>query len=227
MTHLAGGEVSESVMPVPSVHDAASHAAAGHGAHMELSPFLISSKKLTMWLFIVADAATFGGLLFAYGYLRFGSQNWTKPFSFSPNIINGLAMTAILLTSSLTMLGGVQAAQQGKRSATMKWLGGTVLLGLMFAVLHLREWSAMFHEGWSLSHNPMGGTPQFGALFFSITGLHLLHVVSGVIAIIVIAVGFHRKRFTAGHVETTGLYWHFVDLVWMFVFPLLYLLNVH
>src|SRR5664279_6230380 len=99
-----------------------------HGSAMEPSPFLISSKKLTMWLFIVADAATFGGLLFAYGFLRFGSASWTRPFSFSPNILNGLVMTVILLTSSLTMLGGVAAAHDGRRSATMKWLGATLSL---------------------------------------------------------------------------------------------------
>jgi cytochrome c oxidase subunit 3 len=197
-----------------------------HGATMEPSPFLITSKKLTMWLFIVADAATFGAILFGYGYLRFGSPNWTKPFTFSPNIVNGLFMTVILLTSSLTMLGGVAAAREGRSGATMKWLGATALLGLAFAALHLREWAGMFHEGWSLSSNPMGGSVLVGALFFSITGLHLLHVVSGVIAIIVIAIGFQTRRLTAGHVETTGLYWHFVDLVWMFVFPLVYLLNV-
>ena len=198
-----------------------------HGSAMEPSPFLISSKKLTTWLFIVADAATFGGLLFAYGFLRFGSASWTRPFSFSPNILNGLVMTVILLTSSLTMLGGVAAAHDGRRSATMKWLGATVVLGVLFAILHLREWTAMFHEGWSLTANPMGGTVLFGALFFSITGLHLLHVISGVVAISVIALGFRSGRLSAGHVETTGLYWHFVDLVWMFVFPLLYLLNLH
>ena len=197
-----------------------------HGAAMEPSPFLIASKKLTMWLFIVADAATFGAILFGYGYLRFGSPNWTKPFIFSPNIINGLVMTVVLLTSSLTMLCGVAAAREGRSGATMKWLGATILLGITFAVLHLREWVGMFHEGWSLSKNPMGGSVQVGALFFSITGLHLLHVISGVIAITVIAIGFRARKFTAGHVETTGLYWHFVDLVWMFVFPLLYLLNV-
>ena len=207
--------------------DSAMTVNAMHGSAMEPSPFLISSKKLTMWLFIVADAATFGGLLFAYGFLRFGSASWTRPFSFSPNILNGLVMTVILLTSSLTMLGGVAAAHDGRRSATMKWLGATVVLGVLFAILHLREWAAMFHEGWSLTANPMGGTVLFGALFFSITGLHLLHVISGVVAIIVIAIGFQSGRLSAGHVETTGLYWHFVDLVWMFVFPLLYLLNLH
>jgi cytochrome c oxidase subunit 3 len=198
-----------------------------HAPAIGSSPFLISSKKLTMWLFIVADAATFGALLFGYGYLRYGSPDWTKPFRFSPNVINALIMTVVLLTSSLTMLGGVAAAREGRRSATLKWLGATVLLGSLFAILHLREWSGMLHDGWSLSANPMGGSVLVGALFFSITGLHLLHVISGVIAISVIAIGFQTDRLTAGHVETTGLYWHFVDLVWMFVFPLVYLLNVN
>ena len=217
--------MTDSVMIAQPAHAAAPGTA--HAAVSEPSPFLISSKKLTMWLFIVADAATFGALLFGYGYLRFGSPNWTKPFSFSPNIVNALVMTVVLLTSSLTMLGGVAAAREGRVSATMKWLGATVLLGVLFATLHLREWAAMFHEGWSLTANPMGGSVLEGALFFSITGLHLLHVISGVIAIIVIAIAFRMQRLTAGHVETTGLYWHFVDLVWMFVFPLVYLLNVH
>lgn len=197
-----------------------------HGAAMEPSPFLIQSKKLTVWLFIVADAATFGAILFGYGYLRFGSPNWTKPFDFSPSIINAFVMTVILLTSSLTMLGGVAAAREGRRAVAMRWLGATVILGALFAALHLREWASMFHEGWSLTANPMGGSVLVGATFFSITGLHLLHVICGVIAIIVIAIGFGTGKLTVGHVETTGLYWHFVDLVWMFVFPLVYLLNL-
>ncbi|MGA2151736.1 MAG: cytochrome c oxidase subunit 3, partial [Geobacteraceae bacterium] len=83
----------------------------------------------------------------------------------------------------------------------------------------------MIAEGWRLFQNPTGGSVEFGAAFFSITGLHLLHVTCGVIAIIVVATGFNRGRLTEGHVETTGLYWHFVDLVWMFVFPLMYLMN--
>ncbi|HSB56008.1 MAG TPA: cytochrome c oxidase subunit 3, partial [Gemmatimonadales bacterium] len=77
----------------------------------------------------------------------------------------------------------------------------------------------------SPSKNPLGGSAQFGATFFGITGLHLLHVTCGVLAILVIALLVRRGKLTAGHVETTGLYWHFVDLVWMFVFPLVYLMN--
>lgn len=197
----------------------------GHGAVLEESPFGIDSKKLVMWLFIVADAATFGVLLFGYGYLRVGSPAWIRPFSFIPTILNGMVMTAVLLTSSLTMLAAVGAAQAGRRTAAVRWLGATAMLGIVFAALHLREWFNLFAEGWSPSSNPMGGPVLFGGTFFGITGLHLLHVVCGVVAILVVALAFKRGRLDAGHVETTGLYWHFVDLVWMFVFPLVYLMN--
>jgi len=209
------------------VSDSNPSVALDHGAMLEESPFGIQSKKLTMWLFIIADAATFGAMLFAYGYLRVGSPDWTSPFEFTPTILNGMVMTLILLTSSLTMLGAVGAAQAGRRDESVRWLWLTAALGLAFAVLHLREWFKMFGEGWSPSANPLGGSVLFGASFFGITGLHLLHVICGVVALSVMALGVRRGRFDAGHVETTGLYWHFVDLVWMFVFPLVYLLNAH
>lgn len=199
---------------------------AAHTARTEESPYGIQSKKLAIWLFIIADAATFGAILFAYGYLRLANPGWTKPFAFSPTIVNGMVMTVVLLTSSLTMVAAVAAAQAGRTSAGIRWLGATMLLGLAFAGLHLREWFAMIGEGWRLFQNPMGGSPLFGATFFGVTGLHLLHVVCGVVVIAVITLGFRRGRFDAGHVETTALYWHFVDLVWMFVFPLVYLMNV-
>jgi len=136
-----------------------------------------------------------------------------------------MMMTGVWLTSSLTMLCAVSAAKTGQKSSSLKWLGATVLLGVLFAVMHLREWFHMFHEGWSLSRNPSGGPVAFGATFFSITGLHLLHVISGVVALIVVGLGFQLGQLDDNYVETTGLYWHFVDLVWMFVFPLLYLMN--
>lgn len=194
-------------------------------AGAEASPLGIPSKKLAMWLFIMADAATFGAILFAYGYLRVGAANWTRPFAFMPSILNALVMTVVLLTSSLTMLTAVAAAHAGQRDRSVRWMRVTALLGAVFAGLHLREWFSMFHEGWSPSANPMGGSTLFGATFFGITGLHLLHVTCGVIAILVIATMVRRGKLTATHVETTGLYWHFVDLVWMFVFPLVYLMN--
>jgi len=210
--------VSESEMVLDAGH-------VRHQAFLEPSPYGIQSKKLTMWLFIISDAVTFGAVLFAYAYLRAGTPNWNTPFEFSPGIINGMIMTLVLLTSSLTMLGAVEAAKAGSKAVSLKWLGATVLLGAAFATLHLREWFHMFDEGWGLFKNPTGGPVVFGSAFFSITGLHLMHVISGVIALIVIAIGYNTDWLDASHVETAGLYWHFVDLVWMFVFPLLYLMN--
>ena len=199
--------------------------AEGLDVRMEPSPYGIQSKKLTMWLFIASDAVTFGAILFGYSYLRVGTSDWPRPFQFSPSILNGLVMTAVLLTSSLTMLGAVSAAKAGRKASSLKWLAVTILLGALFAFLHLREWFHMFAEGWTLAKNPLGGPVMFGATFFSVTGLHLLHVICGVIALIVVGLGFKTSWLDENHVETTGLYWHFVDLVWMFVFPLLYLMN--
>ena len=196
-----------------------------HAAAMEPPPFGIETKKFTMWLFILADAATFAALLFAYGYLRAGSPEWPRVFDFTPTIVNGLVMTFILLTSSLTMLVAVNHAQAGRRDQSVRWIWITALLGVLFAALHLREWFKMFGEGWTPATNPLGGPVAFGAGFFGITGLHLTHVVCGVVALAVVARKFKNGRLTAGHIETTGLYWHFVDLVWMFVFPMVYLMN--
>ena len=200
-------------------------AAAPHRGLAEPSPYGIPTRKLAIWLFIISDAATFAAILFVYGYLRVANPAWTRPFAMTPTIVNAIAMTVVLLGSSLTMVGAVLAAQQGRTRAASAWLTTTIALGALFAGLHLREWRHMIGEGWSPSANPTGGPVLFGATFFGITGLHLLHVISGVVILIVITLGFRRGRFSASHVETTGLYWHFVDLVWMFVFPLVYLLN--
>jgi cytochrome c oxidase subunit III len=197
----------------------------GPNALMEGSPYAIPSRKLTMWLFIISDAVTFGAFLFVYGYLRYASTDWPTPFKFSPSIVNVIVMTFVLITSSLTMLGAVDAAKLGDKAKTARFLWSTIFLGALFAGLHIREWLGLIREGVRLFSNPWGSS-LFGATFFSITGLHLLHVISGVIALIVIWRGYSRGSLTAGHVETTGLYWHFVDLVWMFVVPMVYLLSI-
>lgn len=196
-----------------------------HGATMEESPYAIPSRKLAIWLFIISDAVTFGVFLFGYGYLRTASSDWPTPFQFRPSILNVLIMTAVLITSSLTMLSAVDAAKAGDKAKAGRFLWSTILLGVIFAGLHIREWFGLIDEGVRMFKNPWG-SPLFGATFFSITGLHLLHVTGGVVAIAVIARGFARGRLNAGHVETVGIYWHFVDLVWMFVVPLVYLLNL-
>jgi cytochrome c oxidase subunit III len=197
----------------------------GHGASvMEERPFAIPSKKLVMWLFIISDAVTFGAMLFAYGYLKNASPDWPAPFKFYPSIFNVLLMTFILVSSSLTMLIAVRHAKSGHKAAAMRWTFITAAGGVLFAVLHLREWHGLMAEGVHLFSNPWG-SPMFGATFFTITGLHLTHVVGGVIALSVVAIRYGTGRYNADDIEIWALYWHFVDLVWMFVVPMVYLMN--
>ena len=134
-------------------------------------------------------------------------------------------MTFVLVTSSLTMLIGTRAAKAGDKSRALRFTFITVALGLVFAGLHLREWASMIGAGVNLFQNPWGA-PLFGASFFGVTGLHLLHVVSGAIALTVVGLGYKRGRYNGDDIEIWSLYWHFVDLVWMFVVPMVYLLNV-
>ena len=189
---------------------------------MTAPTFSVSAKKMAMWLFIIADSATFAGCLVAYGFIRNATPDWPKPFH---GITNVALMTFILLTSSLTMLLGVRAAQKDDKAGAFRWTMITAVAGTLFAILHVREWMGMIAEGATLFHNPWG-TPLFGASFFSVTGLHLLHVTGGVVALIAVAIRYKGGRYGADDLEVTGLYWHFVDLVWMFVVPLVYLLNL-
>jgi len=191
-----------------------------------VSPFAMGSKKLGMWLFIVSDSLTFSALLIAYSYSRLTNADWPRPFPFSPAIIFSTSMTVILLASSLTMVMAVAAAHRGNHAAAVKWILATMAGGVAFIGLHLREWVHLITvEHFGLTSNP-DGAPLFGATFFGITGLHMTHVAIGVIYLGIISIGFGRKKFSAEDVEVSGLYWHFVDLVWMFVFPLVYLMSV-
>jgi len=196
-----------------------------HGAGvMEERPFAIPSSKLVMWLFIISDACTFGAVLFAYGYIRNSAADWPLVFE-AASIWNALLMTFILVTSSLTILLAVRAAQSDDRAATFRWTMITAAGGILFALLHIREWMSLISQGVRLFQNPWGA-PMFGATFFSVTGLHMAHVIGGVVALIVVGVGYKTGRYATKHVEIWSLYWHFVDLVWMFVVPLIYLLNM-
>jgi cytochrome c oxidase subunit 3 len=183
--------------------------------------FSIPTKKLAMWLFIIADMSTFAACLIAYGFLRNANPHWPRPFH---SMVNVGLMTFILITSSLTMLFAIEAARSAEKQRAFRWMMVTAGLGVVFALLHLLEWRDLMHEGMSLLKNPWG-TGLFGASFFSITGLHLLHVTGGVIALVAVGMKYMQGRYDADDIETTGLYWHFVDLVWMFVVPMVYLLN--
>jgi cytochrome c oxidase subunit III len=195
----------------------------GHATGLMSGPvFSIPTKKFAMWLFIIADTMTFAACLVAYGFLRNGTANWPRPFH---SITNVAIMTFVLLSSSLTMLMGLRSAKAGDKAGAFRWIMLTAVLGLVFALLHIREWIGLINEGMTMFKNPWG-TSLFGASFFSITGLHLTHVTSGVIALLVVGIRYKGGRYGSDDIEVLGLYWHFVDLVWMFVVPLVYLLNL-
>jgi len=190
-----------------------------------VAPFATGSKKLGMWLFILSDAITFSALIMAYSYVRVASTNWPTPFEFYPGIVKATLMTVILLTSSVTMVMAVRAAKLGKRASVVRWLGATMLGGLTFVIIHATEWAGLIREGVRLFKNPWGA-PLFGAAFFTLTGLHMTHVFCGVCYLGVVAALTANGKLTSEDVEVSGLYWHFVDLVWMFIFPLVYILSV-
>ena len=234
----------------------------------EPSLFGTYSKKIGMWLFLLSDSLTFGALLFAYSYGRISTPDWPTPFG-KASIVNATIMTVCLLSSSLTMVLGVLASKKGDHKATVRWLLATMFFGALFVVLHAKEWSGLINEGLRPFSNPWAkGVPQFGGTFFTLTGMHMLHVTIGVCYLGVVAlrkkwipillgiwllgwlltpatnvfhIGIHvlllvavvsamilvlkPKVYDAHDVEIAGLYWHFVDLVWMFIFPLVYLMS--
>ncbi len=190
------------------------------------SPFGINSKKLGMWLFIVSDTLTFSALLVSYAYVRLATPNWPRPFEIWPAIAKSSFMTFVLLSSSLTMVLAVAAAHRHDVKKAVRYLIFTMICGAAFVLIHATEWVTLFHEGVTPWSNPWG-VPLFGGTFFGLTGLHMLHVTIGVAYLAIICAGYSKGKWTADHVEVSGLYWHFVDLVWMFIFPLVYLLSVN
>jgi cytochrome c oxidase subunit 3 len=190
------------------------------------SPFGINSKKLGMWLFIVSDTLTFSALLVSYAYVRLATPDWPRPFEIWPAIAKSSFMTFVLLSSSLTMVLAVAAAHRHDVKKAVRYLIFTMICGAAFVLIHATEWVTLFHEGVTPWSNPWG-VPLFGGTFFGLTGLHMLHVTIGVAYLAIICAGYGKGKWTADHVEVSGLYWHFVDLVWMFIFPLVYLLSVN
>ena len=188
-------------------------------------PYGGGSKILGMWLFVISDSLTFGTLLLAYSYLRMANAEWKPIFDFYPAIIFSTIMTFALLSSSLTMVMAVGAAKAQDRKKTVLWLLATMGGGLIFVVLHALEWMHLIGDGMTLWSNKWG-SPMIGGTFFTLTGMHMTHVVIGILYLGIIAFGFGRKKFKPEDVETSGLYWHFVDLVWMFIFPLVYLMSI-
>lgn len=209
-----------------------------------------SGGKIGMWIFLVTDAMTFGGFLAAYGLLRvkFGSE-WPNPADHLGINLSAFA-TFILICSSVSMVMALANGQEKNRAGLLKWLGLTILGGVIFLGIQAYEYTHLVHNGVKFnsfsyvektdSHgsgnlhsdahsdaNRKEGISQFGSTFFVVTGFHGMHVFSGVVYLLIILFLASRGRYDDGNmneVEIAGLFWHFVDLVWILVFTFIYLL---
>ncbi|HEX9011564.1 MAG TPA: cytochrome c oxidase subunit 3 family protein [Holophagaceae bacterium] len=186
--------------------------------------------RLGMWLFLVTEMVLFGGLFIAYSYMR---SQYPAEFHHAGAELNatlGVTNTLVLLTSSLTVVLAIVAIQRGDKAKTMAFLATTLGLGLTFLVIKSFEWAAKFHHGLypgsahlaTLSH----GEQVFFGLYFTMTGLHGLHVIAGLSVLgymlrMVAKDEIRQDRFV--HLENGGLYWHLVDVIWIFLLPLFYL----
>lgn len=189
----------------------------------ERSFYAVGWRKLMMWLFLVTDALLFTGFLGGYAFCRLASDRpWpNRAEVFDLNFIT--VMTFLLITSSSTMASAVLAARNGRRSTARLFLLATATLGLVFLGMQAFEWTHFIHDGGRPTGNPWG-VPGFSAYFFLITGFHGTHVLIGVLVLLRTAARSLARSNASEMVEVAGLYWHFVDLVWVFVFGCFYLL---
>jgi cytochrome c oxidase subunit 3 len=192
------------------------------------------AARLGMWAFLATEVMFFGGLFVGYIVYRHAYPAGFADGLRHTNILYGTINTAILLTSSLTMALGVHAAERGETKPLVRMLLLTILLAVGFLGVKALEYREDFHEhlvpgpGFALRGNPPA--ELFFYFYWAMTGLHALHVLIGIGVLSVIAFLAHRRRFSAQYhnpVEVAGLYWHFVDIVWIYLYPLLYLLGRH
>ncbi|MEZ5966565.1 MAG: cytochrome c oxidase subunit 3 family protein [Planctomycetota bacterium] len=200
------------------------------------------SGKLGFWLFLATEVLLFGGLFAGYIYYH---GMYEETFRVCGRMLDwqlGALNTSVLLLSSWTMAMGVRAAQLSQRKACFGWLMTTVLCGAGFMVVKYIEYSAKIEHGtlptaWFHPHGEHaaelnkliaeGGHPaMFFSFYFTMTGIHGLHVLIGMIVITYYATGVAKGKYHSGHylpIDLVGLYWHIVDIIWIFLFPLLYL----
>lgn len=179
--------------------------------------------KIGMWIFLVSDAFSFGGLLIAQGILRARSAAWVQPGEPPLQIPFTALLTFLLVSTSLTNVLAWAAAAEGRRRAAATLLAVTALGGLLFLVGQYQEWFGLWAPG--LSHEGLVfGRSARASTFYVITGYHGLHVAFGVGYILAVLGRYLRGHATAYHVEILGLYWCFVDFVWIFVFSFVYLM---
>lgn len=181
--------------------------------------------KLGMWIFLAGDAVGFGVLLAGYGAMRATSADWPDPLTHL-GINLTAAMTFLLICSSVTMVKALEWLGRGDRDRAVRFLLFTALGGAIFLGLQAYEWTHLIGAGLHIDGNPWGAA-LFGTSFYIITGFHGLHVTAGVIYLLTMVAVVKRRPDPAASynaVEITGLYWHFVDLVWIMVFTFMYLL---
>jgi cytochrome c oxidase subunit 3 len=196
------------------------------------------AATLGMWVFLVTEVLFFGGVFTAYVVYRW---SWAAEFARASRRLDvtlGTVNTAVLIASSLTMALAVRAAQLGRRRDVVGFLLGTMALGATFLGIKGLEYAHKAHEhlfpgpGFRFEGAAADLRPAelFFSLYFAMTGLHALHMIVGIGVLGALLVPAARGRFTAARhnwIEGAGLYWHFVDLVWIFLFPLLYLVGRH
>ena len=216
--------------------------------HFETISQQREAASFGMWIFLLTEIMFFGGMFCAYLIFR----NWYHPaFVAGSNTLDitlGTTNTAVLIASSFTMAMAVYSAQMRRRGALMLFLLITIVLGFAFLGIKADEWHSKYVEhhipGMNFSiqdfvnpTNPKAvklqpdmaeKTQIYFSLYFLMTGMHALHMVIGVTLLFFLLWGAWRGAYTAGHVmpiENFGLYWHFVDIIWIFLFPLLYLIS--
>jgi cytochrome c oxidase subunit 3 len=194
------------------------------------------TASLGMWTFLLSEIMFFGGLFACYLIYRVRFPEAYIQASHHLDVTLGTTNTAVLIVSSLTMALAVHSAQLGKRKLIVAWMGATMALASVFLAIKGYEYAHKFHEhlfpgpGFAYRGTPEADTELFFVLYFAMTGLHALHMVVGIGVMAVIATRAWRGMYTRENyfgVEVTGLYWHFVDMIWIFLFPLLYLVGRH
>jgi cytochrome c oxidase subunit 3 len=192
-----------------------------------------AAAKMGMWLFLATEVLFFGGLFLGYATLRFFYPGTFMAAHEYLSIPLGGLNTVVLITSSLTMALAVRAGQTSNNKLLVRLLAVTWLLAAMFLVIKYIEYSHKFHlgllPGKFYTAKGIAGLPHvFFGIYFIMTGLHGLHVIAGMIVIAWLFVRARQGRYSAEYytpVENVGLYWHLVDIIWIFLFPLLYLVK--
>jgi cytochrome c oxidase subunit III len=188
--------------------------------------------RMGMWLFLFTELILFGGLFIVYAVYRFKFAAEFQLASRELDTFVGTVNTIILLTSSLTVALSIAAIQNGRKAMAQLFLGMTIALALSFLLNKYFEWShkielGLYPQSPELLNKPPGEILYFG-LYYVMTGLHALHVIIGMVILLFMMVFISRgtiNRDSYARLESGGLYWHLVDLIWIFLFPLFYLLH--